>query len=82
MAVVKRDKSWAYTLEIGEPGGMRRQRWVGGFATKRAAVLAEAEARTSRAQGTYVETTREGSTGTSSASACRGSPSTASGPRT
>jgi len=32
---------------------------VGGFPTKRAALLAEAKARTSRAQGTYVEATRE-----------------------
>src|SRR5207302_299116 len=59
MAVVKRGKSWAYTIEVGEPGGRRRQKWVGGFATKREALLSEAKARTSRAQGTYVEATRE-----------------------
>lgn len=32
---------------------------MGGFPTKRAALLAEAKARTSRAQGTYVETASE-----------------------
>ena len=44
-SVVKRGRTWTYVLSVGrDETGRRRQKWVGGFATKKAAEAALTEA--------------------------------------
>jgi hypothetical protein len=47
-SVVKRGKTWSYVVDVGRDpvSGRRRQRWKGGFATKREAEQALARALT------------------------------------
>jgi hypothetical protein len=47
-SVVKRGKSWSYVVDVGRDAvsGCRRQRWKGGFATRRDAEQALARALT------------------------------------
>src|SRR5262249_28933135 len=45
-SVIKRGRTWSYVIDVGRDpeSGRRRQRWKGGFATKRAAELAMRQA--------------------------------------
>jgi integrase len=58
--VRKRGNRWAYVLDV-EPGpsGRRRQKWVGGFRTRKEADRALAEAVVRRQEGAYVEPTKQ-----------------------
>jgi hypothetical protein len=56
-SVTKRGKTWTYILPLGrDPAtGRQRQKWVGGFATKRAAEEARTAALERVRLGTYVD---------------------------
>ena len=59
--IVKRGSRWAYKLELPrDPGtGKRRQQWVSGFPTRKAAEADRDEARARVRRGTYVVPTRQ-----------------------
>lgn len=53
--VIKRGTTWSYVVRETDPEtGRRRPRWVGGYATRKAAVDARAGAMTAMGKGTYV----------------------------
>lgn len=58
--VRKRGSRWSYVVDVGrDESGKRRQKWVGGFRTKKDAQGALNETINRLAQGTYIEPTRQ-----------------------
>lgn len=58
--VLKRGKTWSYVIDLPRlEDEKRRQKWVGGFHTRKAAEAALLEARTRLQSGTYVMPTKQ-----------------------
>ena len=55
--VLKRGSTWSYIIDVGTPQD-RKQRWRGGFRTKREATSALADIQSSLDRGEYVEQSR------------------------
>jgi integrase len=51
--------SWVYVVDLAPAGTARRQKSKGGFATKSAALAAMAELQTSKANGSYIEASKQ-----------------------
>ena len=58
-SVMKRGKTWSYVLYLGrDSDGRKRQRWVGGFPTRRLADAALVDALDRRSKGTWADAGR------------------------
>src|SRR5690349_19822349 len=57
--VTKRGSTWSYVIRVHDPeSGQSKPRWVGGFASEKAAKAARDEARVKARTGQYIDRSR------------------------